>query len=135
MCFVGYGKGFGLAVGAALAALALGGCSSGASAVTQCPAFGTVIAPPTMISPANGATGVADGNFTLTLSASYGQSVALTTAAGGITQLAPAPQATPVGYTVGTLSPQTTYTVVGVFNSPTAGCPSNTAQIGTFTTR
>jgi hypothetical protein len=94
------------------------------------------IATPTMISPTNGATGVADGNFSLILSSS-GFTIFLT-APGGVSVSLPSPAAASstqagVSYAVPALQAATTYSVVA---SASGGCgPAHPVTIGTFTTQ
>jgi len=128
-----------------LAACAAGGTGSGGEktpAPIACPDL--VPAPPTMISPANGAAGVADGKFSLILNAQASLFTFTLTAAGGTTVPLPSPSQVPLpsaspGQTgfalaVPTLQAATTYTVVAE-NSGGAGCPTTTDSIGTFTTQ
>lgn len=133
-------------IGAVLAASIFAACSSTGSTSVQCPAAGTVVAPPTMLYPVSGATGVPDGNFTLVLSAAYGQTLTLspgnaTLASASVPNPLPTPNATPppgstpVGFAVGVLSAHTTYTIYGNFASTMSGCPGISAAVGSFTTQ
>lgn len=96
-------------------------------------------ASPTMVSPTNGATGVADGNFSLVLTSSaYAIEVK---APGGATVALPAPSPAPSSspapsdetFAVPALQPATTYAVVGLFDAGNS-CEITTS-IGTFTTQ
>ncbi len=112
---------------------------SNASSSSTCPEV--VRETPTMISPANGATGVADGNFSLILSNS-GFTIDLTApnvATVVLPSPAPASQTqTGVSYAVPALQAATTYSVVASTAATSGPCGSSPAahvSIGTFTTQ
>lgn len=121
----------------ALLGCVVAGCSGGnatTSSFLACAAGGTLPAPPQMVYPANGATGIPDGNFTLQLSAQYGNSLELTSASGQAITLIP--QAGSSSYSIPQLSAATTYAIHGVFAPATQGCPSTVSGgIGSFTTQ
>ncbi len=132
-----------LAVSALLAACSSGTATAPGSGSIAC---GTLVAPPPMLIPANGATGVADGNFTMVLGAQVGTSIQLVAPGGSPITLAstslpsPAPSATPVpggnfgSYAVGPLQSATTYTVQ-VYFAASGPCAAQTEAAGTFTTK
>lgn len=123
----------------------------GGPRVGGCLAIGTYVAP-YMVYPMSGATTLPDGNFTLVLSSSaspvqldIGTMTVVTSLSGApVPSPLPSPAApgvvlNPAGYSVGSLQPATTYTVVApaVF-SPGCGESSRPPQMrttGTFTTK
>jgi hypothetical protein len=121
---------------------ALVACAANASNVSQAQC-GTRPVPPQMVNPVNGASGVADGNFQLVLSAPYADSIQLAAPDGTVTTLSPEPVPTSPSsgtpppsnaYAVGPLQASTMYTVQGYFNA--AGpCAAGTVPIGSFTTK
>jgi len=136
---------FRVALGVFVGVAALAACAGPKTSPIVCEQ--PAVAPPTMISPTNGATGVADGNFSLVLS--YASPLTIELDATSETTLTtvtlsspvPLPSASPaqsgVSLAVPALQAATTYTVVGLeFGSPGCG-PSSTVSysIGTFTTR
>ncbi len=126
-----------LLCGAAFAA-----CSQGGGQVVRAPQ--TVVcselipAPPAMLSPVNGATGVPDGNFALILSDAFPGTIELTaTGSAAVSLPSPAPttsgsDANAESYAVPVLQAATSYTVLGLFGS--GSCQTQT-RIGSFTTR
>lgn len=113
-----------------------------------CPSFGTLEVPPQMIFPASGATGVADGNFTIVLGRSGGtltlngpNGVSVTTSPTSVPSplpsgaATPTPGSSPAAYAVGALSPATTYAIQANYASPQAGCPTIPQTVGSFTTQ
>ncbi len=108
-----------------------------------------VPAPPPMIYPQPGATGVPDGNFVMVLAFSYAQATSLMNGSNSVGPLAPTavpsplpsgagtpfPEATPAAYSVPALQHATTYTVSASFAVQTAGCPSQEIDVGAFTTK
>jgi len=137
---------FGVAFGVVAGVAALAACSGGGNKYPN-GCEGLALVPPTMISPTNGATGVADGNFPLELSSLSPLTIELTATIGTtvttvpLSSPVPLPSASPaqsgVSLAVPALQAATTYTVVGLdFGSPGCG-PSSTVSysIGTFTTR
>lgn len=104
--------------------------------------------PPAMLRPANGATGVADGKFTLVLAAPYGTSTQLVATSGKAMTLASTTLARPpsgaspmpgrhiAAYAVPALAPATTYTVQAYFAPTTSpACAAGTVKLGSFTTQ
>jgi hypothetical protein len=140
---------FGLFLVAASVLAACGGGSVARAPLPQviptvCPL--AVIAPPVMISPTNGASGVPRGNFAIILAYAYGTEITVTVAgaASGTVSAPGVPDPTPgIGqygspgipedYDVGVLVAATTYTVTGAAPVP-AGCTSPVVTIGSFTT-
>jgi hypothetical protein len=131
-----------------LLASALVACTSGAGTapVVGCAQL-TVVAPPPLLYPVNGATGLPDGNFNVILGYAYG-SLALTAPDGTVVPAAspvpapsplpsspvtPSPSSTPVAYPVPALKATTSYTMIGTL-TPATGC-SFTYNFGSFTTR
>ncbi|HUY10758.1 MAG TPA: hypothetical protein VMV73_00695 [Candidatus Dormibacteraeota bacterium] len=133
-----------------LAWATLAGCGGAVASArnAECKAIGTLIAPPIMLYPVANATGVPDGNFTLVLASTYGNSLSLVSSGNANLQLAttavpsplptpnvsPPPGSTPAGFAVGALAAHTTYTIAASFTQP-AGCPNVTGNVGTFTTQ
>ena len=143
---------------AAIAAAALAACQGGdtnralpaptpSPAPTVCPVL--VIAPPPLLYPANGATGIPDGNFNIVTGYAYGTTLnvippggpAISTGPSGpapsplpSSTFTPGPFATPVAYAVPALRAATTYTVQGAVNLPSP-CIAPVYTLGTFTTQ
>ncbi|MGD0051012.1 MAG: hypothetical protein ABSD03_04220 [Vulcanimicrobiaceae bacterium] len=120
------------------ATIALAACS-GATTPPENRCVPIVIpAPPKMVYPANGATGVPDGNFTLVLTYGFGSSLTLSaTGAPTVTTSGVTTLPNGAGYAVPALQPATTYTVTGsVVISPGPGCGNSTSTMvfGTFAT-
>jgi hypothetical protein len=85
-----------------------------------------------MVYPTSGATGIPDGNFTLTLASAWGTAPLTLSATGAPTVTTSSPQG--AQYAVPALRAATTYTVTGTYSS-SATCPSTyTTTFGTFTT-
>lgn len=133
----------------ALAAALLAGCGGGVATVRnlECQAIGTLPAPPEMLYPVSSATNVPDGNFTLVLASTYGDSLSLTSSGAAIAlttaavpnplptpNATPPPGSTPAGYAVGALAAHTAYTITATFTQP-AGCPNVTGNVGSFTSQ
>jgi len=130
---------------AALLAAGLAACAAPSSGCPANPIAVTVPAPPKMVSPASGATGVPPSGTTLTISydppAGAVRLVAAdgTTLAGGPIQ----PQGAPGGGATSalpTLAAHTTYTVFVDANYGSPACPvgltgAQSYNIGTFTTQ
>jgi hypothetical protein len=117
----------------AFAALALGGCGSNND--VSCPFYET--APPPLLSPADGSSGVSDSIRTITLGAlPRGVTLTLVSSAGAVPlgSISPISGSTDVLAAIGPLTPATTYRVIA--NGLAAGCsPSGiSATAGTFTT-
>lgn len=128
----------------------LASCGGAAQNPQPCPLGALPLpAPPPMVYPQNGATGVPDGKFALVLGWSNGASVSLQTADGASTTGSlpstplpsplPSPAATPLGaaspvaYSVPQLKTATAYSVVSTFTP--AHCPTESETSGSFTTR
>ncbi|MGB8266682.1 MAG: hypothetical protein WCE44_10195 [Candidatus Velthaea sp.] len=112
----------------------------------MCPAI--ALAPPPLLYPQSGATGIPPGNLVIVLGWAFGTSLTLTagngaTVATGSTIPAPlplpssaatpSPGFTPVAYPVPSLQPITTYTIGGSVSFG-EGCPTQSATFGSFTT-
>ena len=136
---------FGVALGVFVGVAALAACAGPKTYPIGCELAAVV--PPTMISPANGATGVADGNFSLVLSLASPLTIELDATSGTtvttvtLSSPVPLPSASPaqsgVSLAVPALQAATTYTVVG-FDYGASGCGAargDSYSIGTFTTR
>ena len=135
---------------APLAILAASLAACGGSSVRQpliCPEI-AFPAPPKMLYPAPGATGVPAGNFPLVLSFRYGTETSLqSSGAPAVANLQPAPLpsplpspaatpgpfASPVAYAVPSLQSAAAYAVIASF-SP-GPCAPGQVTIGNFTTR
>ncbi len=138
------------AIAALLGLALLAGCGGAIASVRQlqCTVTGLMPRPPEMLYPTASATAVPDGNFTLVLSATYGDGVFLSSSGSANLNLAtttvpsplPSPSATappgatPAGYAVGALAAHTTYTVAATF-AQAAGCPNISGTVGSFTTQ
>ena len=120
-----------------------GGGAAGAGAVTVTCQPVTLIAPPTLTFPAAGATGVADGSFTLSmtwtqnpstsgwlfsLQPASGAGIALSYFTAGATVGSATTYTTPVG----ALAANTTYTLT--MSTTLNGCP-HSQTFGSFTTQ
>jgi hypothetical protein len=142
---------FGVALGVFVGVAALAACAGPKTYPIGCEQ--PAVAPPTMISPANGATGVADGNFSLVLSYASPLTIELNATSGTsgtsgttlttvtLSSPVPLPSASPaqsgVSLAVPALQAATTYTVVG-FDDGGSGCGAARGvsySIGTFTTQ
>jgi len=140
---------FRVALGVFVGVAALAACAGPKTSPIVCEQ--PAVAPPTMISPTNGATGVADGNFSLVLSyaspltieldATSGTTVSTVTTTVTLSSPVPLPSASPaqsgVSLAVPALQAATTYTVVG-FDDSGSGCGAAhgvSYSIGTFTTQ
>ncbi len=137
---------------AALVAACGGGAAAPSPTPTICPEF-PVPAPPTLIYPISGATGVPDGNFTLVI-ASFNSATpppaVLVPASGGtsVTSGPPGPAPSPIptpaatpqpgqttyGLAIGALAPGTTYNVTFTFGPIVPGCTGPETS-GQFTTQ
>lgn len=111
----------------------LAACSNASSSSSGRAECGTLVAPPPMSYPSNGATAVADGKFNLVLGRQAGTSVQLVAPDGTMTTLSPTPGATNASYSVGPLQPATTYTVQ-IFFAASGPCAAQTEKVGSFTT-
>ncbi len=125
-------------LGALAAALTLAACSGASPTLspsaypTLCPTIAA--APPVLVSPTNGATGVAAANVTVVLANFAGnENVALLTSTSGFFPSTIVAGVGTTSFAFGNVMAATTYTVV-VSGIP-QGCGSTTATIGTFTTK
>lgn len=133
-----------LSAALAAAALALAGCNGSTAQPNPCatiPGSGTQPVLPELIYPMPGSTGVPDGNFTAVVAYARGTVTIGTTtlAATAAPSPVPSPYTTPLpnaavltGFPVGSLSAQTTYSIVDAVG--TSQCPDN-VTLGSFTTQ